>query len=366
MRRIVVIMLISVFGTSTMAFSQDNLLRNPSFEKYNHLPAYLGDAPGSITDWDFLNANGSGDYFHENAIGIKCRTQDNYMGSEKPHSGIAYAGFCVTSTYREFLCSELITPLEKGKKYKFTMYISKGDHKDISYLKEIGVMFLSRKWLIHNDVEMGLPPQILFYSDTGFTQHQGWQELSYTFIAKGYEKWIYIGAHQWRCDTCKSIPGTARSHNPFIFGGEKEQAHYFVDDVSLVEVKDSISVDTTARFVTGKVYSFSNILFGIDSDELKSSSYAVIDTIVEYLRENPEVKVVITGHTDSTGDWHENLKLSERRAQAVKDDIVYRGKISASRITTIGLGQMKPIASNKTDEGRSANRRVEFLFTTPH
>lgn len=350
---------------STGGFSQQNLVDNPSFELYNRLPISIGDAPGSITYWSFAGERGSGDYYHANSPGIAYRTIDNYFGSEEPHTGSAYAGFCVTPEYREFLSSALLTKLVKGKKYKFTMYISKGDNEEVSYLKEISVMFLSRAWVLKDDLVMGLPPQIVFYQDTGFTQSNGWQELTAVYTATGTEQWIYIGAHQWKCDTCKSVPGGPRTESPGIFGHKDHRAHYFVDDVSLVELSsDATPTDAPKTFETGKSYVFNNILFEVDSDELKESSYAVIDTIVDYMRANPNVKVLIIGYTDSTGDWHDNLKLSERRAQAVKDDMVYRGKIPSSRISAIGLGQSKPVAPNSTPEGRALNRRVEFFFSS--
>lgn len=339
--------------------AQTNLVPNPSFELYNWIPRSIGDAPDAIQNWTFASEGGSGDYYHEKSSGPDYTTIDNYFGSEKPHSGSAYAGFCVTPIYREFLAAPLISKLEKGKKYKFTMYVSKGDHNDVSYLKEISVMFLSRKWILSNDLEMALPPQIIFYQDTGFTFHNGWQELTAIYTAKGTEQWIYIGAHQWRCDTCISVPGTPRTQSPWIYGGTR-QAHYYVDDVSIVEIKEEPS-DTT-QFVTGETYAFSNILFETNSALLKEESQPVLDPIVEYLKNHTDVKVEIAGHTDSVGTDSSNYALSVARADAVKKFLADRG-IAASRISTRGFGETRPVQSNATENGRAKNRRVEFVFT---
>lgn len=350
-----------IFGTANVGFCQENLVRNPSFENYNHLPAYIGDAPGSITDWNFANDNGSGDYFHEKAIGIKCRTIDNYFGSEKPHSGIAYAGFCITPLYREVLCSQLIKSLEKGKKYKFTMFVSKGDNEEVSYLKEINVMFLSREWPIQHGIQMGLPPQIVFYSDSGFTQTNGWQELTMIYTARGNEKWIYIGSLDWKCDTCKSIPGKARTENPGTFGGvQKQEAHYYVDDVSIVEVFDTPQTDTT-QLQTGIVYAFNNIHFATNSAVLEKVDQPDLEKILAYLKSNADVSVTVSGHTDSIGTLENNRNLSVARADAVKKYFMDQG-IASGRIRTEGFGETKPVAPNKTEQGRALNRRVEFLF----
>jgi outer membrane protein OmpA-like peptidoglycan-associated protein len=350
-----------VFGTVQSGFSQQNLVRNPSFENYTHLPQYIGDAPDAITDWHFANEGGSGDYYHKNA-GFAYRVPDNHFGSENPHSGNAYAGFCVTPIYREFLASELTLRLEKGKKYKFTMYISNGDKEDVSYVKEISVLFLSRQWTLENDLQMGLPPQIVFYQDTGFTKSDGWQELTAIYTARGTEQWMYIGAHQWQCDTCASVPGTPRKASPWIFGGDKKvlQAHYYVDDVSIVEVTDGPKADTT-ELKTGIVYAFNNIHFATNSAVLEKVDQPDLEKILAYLLSHETVSVTVYGHTDSIGTTEDNYKLSVARADAVKKFLMDHG-IQEGRISTVGHGETKPVAPNNTAAGRALNRRVEFLF----
>ena len=74
---------------------------------------------------------------------------------------------------------------------------------------------------------------------------------------------------------------------------------------------------------------------------------------------NPNVRVVITGHTDNVGGQKFNQTLSLKRAQAVKNWLVKKG-IPSNRMRTVGRGQNEPVASNDTDEGRAENRRMEF------
>ena len=76
------------------------------------------------------------------------------------------------------------------------------------------------------------------------------------------------------------------------------------------------------------------------------------------MKQNPDKTATISGHTDSTGSEAYNQKLSERRAISVKEEIVKQG-ISPDRLDAKGYGEEKPIATNKTKEGRQANRRVE-------
>jgi OOP family OmpA-OmpF porin len=79
------------------------------------------------------------------------------------------------------------------------------------------------------------------------------------------------------------------------------------------------------------------------------------------LAENPEIRIRITGHTDNVGSDRANQKLSEGRANSVRDDLIKRG-ISADRIEAEGKGESQPITTNDTEEGRAQNRRVEFVI----
>jgi len=105
---------------------------------------------------------------------------------------------------------------------------------------------------------------------------------------------------------------------------------------------------------------FNNIEFGFDSSELTEASYPTLNQIASILKDNPTWgSLKVKGHTDSTGPKAYNQKLSERRAQSVKDYLVSQG-VSESVITTEGYGETQPIATNDTAEGRAQNRRVEF------
>ena len=78
------------------------------------------------------------------------------------------------------------------------------------------------------------------------------------------------------------------------------------------------------------------------------------------LKENPNIKVEVGGHTDNLGPEKANQKISEKRALSVKKYLMDKFNISGDRLIVKGYGSTKPIADNKTQEGRSKNRRVEF------
>ena len=104
-----------------------------------------------------------------------------------------------------------------------------------------------------------------------------------------------------------------------------------------------------------------NIFFDFASYNLKSSSVAELMNVVEFMKNNPNIKIEIAGHTDNIGSAENNQILSEKRANAVKLYIVDQG-IEANRISTKGYGMSKPIADNTTEEGRKQNRRVELTI----
>ena len=100
--------------------------------------------------------------------------------------------------------------------------------------------------------------------------------------------------------------------------------------------------------------------FDFNKAEVRPEGRDILDRVVKTLKDNPDVKVVVEGHTDSVGSDAYNKKLSERRAEAVKRYLVRQG-IDPSRIRTVGYGKSKPIADNSTEEGRAKNRRAEVI-----
>ena len=117
--------------------------------------------------------------------------------------------------------------------------------------------------------------------------------------------------------------------------------------------------DDLLDMTKGKKVVLNGIMFASGNAKIVGSSETILTKVYESLVANPDVNVLIIGHTDSVGNDENNRELSTRRAQAVKDWLVEKG-IGSSRIKVVGKGEAEPIASNETSDGRAQNRRIEF------
>ena len=121
------------------------------------------------------------------------------------------------------------------------------------------------------------------------------------------------------------------------------------------------SPDTRSKLLTeGKLVTY-GIYFDVNKDVVKAESFGTMKSIADVLKENPDVRIKIVGHTDSDGDNAKNLDLSQRRAKSVMNELVKVFGIDASRMETDGMGETKPIAPNDTPSNKALNRRVEFV-----
>lgn len=104
------------------------------------------------------------------------------------------------------------------------------------------------------------------------------------------------------------------------------------------------------------------VQFELGSDKLLPESFPLLNMVAQVMNENPQVAVVeVAGHTDTTGGAARNRELSRARAESVRKYLIAQ-RVGKGRLTSKGYGPDKPIADNNTDEGREANRRVEFVI----
>jgi outer membrane protein OmpA-like peptidoglycan-associated protein len=155
-----------------------------------------------------------------------------------------------------------------------------------------------------------------------------------------------------------SIPEIALNSNVMSMRGEgKPDKPVMFANFKLAQGAGIKTQET--KFTDTKIVTH-GINFDINKADIKPESTGTINAIVGILKSNPELKFEIQGHTDNSGVAANNLTLSQKRADEVKKQITALG-IDATRLTTKGYGDTKPISDNGTPEGKANNRRVEFV-----
>ncbi len=134
-------------------------------------------------------------------------------------------------------------------------------------------------------------------------------------------------------------------------------------DKQAAEIQKALPSAKVERVGEGIVVEFnSKVLFAIGKADLSAASKASLDNLNEMLVKYPDTNVEIQGHTDNTGTADGNLKLSQKRADAVTAYLVSKG-VTQTRLTSKGYGQVDPKYSNDTEEGKAQNRNVQFLIS---
>jgi OmpA-OmpF porin, OOP family len=178
-----------------------------------------------------------------------------------------------------------------------------------------------------------------------------WHHIA--IAVKGQQAKVYVD--QFRVLT---VPDMKFTGDSLMFGGIGSQEAPIV--FRNVRVASGGGMNLLGKKFTDAKIVTHGINFDVDKATLRPESMGTINQIKQVLNDNPDLKFEIDGHTDSSGNAAHNLTLSQQRADAVKAELVTLG-ISASRLTTKGYGDTKPISDNSTPEGKANNRRVEFV-----
>ncbi len=135
------------------------------------------------------------------------------------------------------------------------------------------------------------------------------------------------------------------SDNFFMAGNPSDST--YKKDIALLPIEKNASIV------------MKNIFFDVNKSELKPESQTELNKLIQFLNDNPTLKIEISGHTDNSGKPADNLELSNNRAKAVVNYLISK-KISPFRLLFKGYGETKPLGDNKTEEGRALNRRTEM------
>ena len=139
---------------------------------------------------------------------------------------------------------------------------------------------------------------------------------------------------------------------------------YDMTIVRRVAMKQEVAADAASLAgsinETGKVAIY-GIYFDTDKAEIKAESKPALEEIVKLLNKDAALKVYVVGHTDNVGSFDHNMTLSQARAESVVNALVKTGGIATTRLKAYGIGSLAAASTNRTDQGRARNRRVELV-----
>lgn len=143
-------------------------------------------------------------------------------------------------------------------------------------------------------------------------------------------------------------------------GKESKRNYFYVSNVVIAESGTDERSQVMKQLLEEGSFTTNEILFASGSDEISSSSQAILFEIGEAMKTVPDARFQIIGHTDSDGSDAANQKLSQSRATSVKNYLVDGFGINSDNLTVMGKGESEPVADNSTADGKAKNRRVEF------
>ena len=158
-------------------------------------------------------------------------------------------------------------------------------------------------------------------------------------------------------DIPKAIDQQAKLNSFILFIQLMGNWSYYVSNLRLAVG----APDTRKKILEQNKWVTHGILFDVNSDKIKPESYGTLKEMANVLKENPDLRVKIVGHTDADGSDAANLDLSQRRSAAVKVALAKEFGIDENRMETDGKGESEPIDNNTTPPGKANNRRVEFI-----
>ncbi|MFL5471769.1 MAG: OmpA family protein [Gemmatimonadales bacterium] len=201
----------------------------------------------------------------------------------------------------------------------------------------------------------GLENQYISTKDADKQAYVG-HPTSFRILADG--KYLKAYANEKRLiNLPKANFGRAKAITVKLDGRDDEDNAVYLTRIRVAESQKSIydALASTGRWTT------QGILFDTGKSDIKPESTPTLKEIAATLKQHPELKIEVQGHTDNVGKPDANLKLSQARADAVKQALTTEYGINPSQLTATGYGDSKPATDNKTAEGRANNRRVELV-----
>ena len=353
-------------------YNSQNLIYNGGFELYKKCPNDFSEIEKAL-GWK-MPSEGTSDYFNSCSKSSICSIPKNHAGSAYAKSGTAYAGvamaFDSSPDFRyEFIQTKFTDALKKNGYYCLSFFVQRAKISTVDYSSFSSLISCEKikikNWNFIDRNDLG--SNIYLKKSIDYTKNSLWIPICIAFKAKGGENYLTIGYDKF-IDRLKS-------NNKFK--NKEQKLFYYIDDVSLVEIKDSsecvcnelkpvkkdsVKVGLVKSYYDSanvKAFVLNNLVFESNKSKLLPASNMELDKLVNYLKTNPTKTIELFGYTDNTGKELDNLKLSEARVKSVADYLINKG-IETKRITFKGYGSKNSIKPNDTELNKAKNRRVEF------
>ncbi len=362
---------IIVLAFASITGQAQNLVPNPSFENHSYCPTDFNQGNLDIVkDWTQAS-KGTSDYFHacSRIVGVP----ENSFGTQEAKDGEAYLGMITFApakkNYREYMQTKLTKVLEPDQLYCVSFYISLADQSKF-VTDGLGAYFSNNK--VRSDSYKFIPvkAQVKNPDHHVLDNSQAWFLLSDVYLAKGGERYLTLG----NFEPDNKIDVKKRNMRAEDLKTPWEYAYYYVDqlNVSAVDsradcacsiplIQADMKDSTRWKLPPDKQISFDNVLFRFDEDVLDPKGQQQLNEVAAWMRNNDFLFLEVMGHTDIIGVEGYNDELSERRAERVISYLQDLG-VDQARLSIQYYGSTRPVASNENSEGRTQNRRVDFLI----
>lgn len=369
----IVLFLFSLFSLRELC-AQVNLVPNPSFENFDSVTTFDKISNFKLVrNWYNPVIKTTPDFYHLFEQKRKSNLPKNRLGTQFPRTGLSYVGIIPESDkWYEYIGVKLNLPLEKDKLYKVSLFTALGIDCTIA-TNELDFTLTTKKlkrfFLFSNYIHLANRNEI----NSVISNKIKWIEVSKCFKAIGNEQYLTIGCF----NSSKIEYLKINDKHPGV------ESYYYIDDVSVIEVKDSCecmplkdtlpqkNMDTlTIKEIEDKhrtgIWRDTVIIpvleFDVNSAMLDLKYYEGLDFIIANLDMNHLKSIEIGGHTDSSGIENKNVLLSEQRAKSVFDYFSSKG-IPKEKMKYHGFGSSIPIKPNNSEVNKEHNRRVEIRIS---
>lgn len=389
MKKLVFIAVLSVFST-TIASAQDadTTLTAPISHWSIGLKGganYFRTAPAPATRLERMHLilGGTLEYSITPLVGLGVELLNNPYGGDLNNTTTLDANSFDVTPYLSVNLSNLLSPYRDGFWKRVNIYSESGfgvgfynysinNNPEVNSFTLMAKTGINAEYNISKHWALGLEGQYRYYDRAnmaGLVLPKGNCEALTATIGLRFKFGAAKKAHarnisMWDFNP-RPTPGVNTDPSNYVALNNRvatlEKSNSDVDS-QLKDLKDQLNRLSNRKEAASQptiLTSFETVEFESDSDQLINNSFSTLDKMAELLKNATWSSLVIHGNTDSTGSSEYNQGLSERRADVVKNYLLSKG-VPESKITSSGNGELKPVASNFTPEGRQKNRRVEF------